>query len=178
MMFLYLASFIGGLLLAVRVMMFGVERPREQHPAGERSFRLSPPLVAAFTVVFGAVGYVMTRRETASIPATLFVSAVLGVLGSVVAARLVRKWWTVTPEHDVDDERYVLQGHLAHVTKPIRAGVDGEVSFEFANERRVLRARSAVDLDTALATGTDVVIERIEDDVAYVEAWVEVEKRL
>ena len=26
--------------------------------------------------------------------------------------------------------------------------------------------------------GTEVVIERIEDDVAYVEAWMEVEKRL
>ena len=29
-----------------------------------------------------------------------------------------------------------------------------------------------------LAVGTEVVIERIEDDVAYVEAWTEVEKRL
>jgi hypothetical protein len=29
-----------------------------------------------------------------------------------------------------------------------------------------------------IATGTDVVIERIEDDLAFVEAWAEVEKRL
>ena len=47
----------------------------------------------------------------------------------------------VTPEHDVDDERYILQGHIARVTKPIRADVDGEVAFEVGNERHVLRAR-------------------------------------
>jgi hypothetical protein len=181
MTLVYLASFIGGLLLAVRVMMYGVERPREENPQGERSFRLSPAIVVAFTVLFGALGYVMTRRQVAGVGQTIVVSAVVGAIGAAVAARLVRKWWTVTPEHDVDDERYVLQGHLAHVTKPIRADVDGEVTFEFANERRVLRARSAVDLDDAgegLTTGTEVVIERIEDDVAYVEAWLEVEKRL
>lgn len=175
MSLLYLASFIVGLLLAVRVMMYGVERPREQHPNGERSFRLSPPIIVAFTTFFGAVGYVMTRRQV-GVGVTLVTSAVLGVVAAVVAARLVRKWWTVTPEHDVDDERYVLQGHLAHVTKPIRADVDGEVSFEFASEVRVLRART---LDEGpLAAGTEVVIERIEGDVAYVEAWAEVEKRL
>ena len=95
---------------------------------------------------------------------------------SVIAARLVLKWWTLTPEHDVDDERYVLQGHIARVTKPIRADVDGEVAYELGNERRVVRARSFDE--GALAVGTEVVIERIEDDVAYVEAWMEVEKRL
>jgi membrane protein implicated in regulation of membrane protease activity len=98
------------------------------------------------------------------------------VLAAAVAARLVRRWWTVTPEHDVDDERYVLQGHLARVTKPIDVGVEGEVTFEFANDHRVVRARGLDE--RALAIGTDVVIERIEDDLAYVEAWAEVEKRL
>ena len=31
---------------------------------------------------------------------------------------------------------------------------------------------------TSIVADTEVVIERIEDDVAYVEAWQEVEKRL
>jgi len=173
---LFLACFIGGLLLTVRIMIYGVERPREAHPSGERSFRLSPALIATFSVVFGATGYALTNRDTGSPLSRLLISAGLGALAAFVAARLVSRWWTVTPEHDVDDERYVLQGHLARVTKPIQAGVEGEVSFEFANDRRVLRARS---LDEgALAMGTDVVIERIEDDLAYVEAWAEVEKRL
>jgi membrane protein implicated in regulation of membrane protease activity len=100
----------------------------------------------------------------------------LGLALSFIAARLVRRWWTVTPEHDVDDERYILQGHLARVTKPIREGVDGEVEFDIGVEHRVLAARSFDD--GALPAGTEVVIERIENDIAYVEAWMEVEKRL
>jgi hypothetical protein len=173
---LFLVCFIGGLLLAVRVMIYGVERPREASPSGERSFRLSPPMVVAFSVVFGAVGYGATARNLGSNGSRITIAAGLGILSAVAAAWLVRRWWTVTPEHDVDDERYVLQGHLARVTKPIRAGVEGEVSFDFANDHRVLRARSLDE--AAIAVGTDVVIERIEDDLAYVESWAEVEKRL
>jgi len=173
---LFLVCFIGGLLLAVRVMIYGVERPRETNPSGERSFRLSPPMIVSFSVVFGATGYALTSGNIGGVSSRLAVAAGLGILAAVTAAWLVRRWWTVTPEHDVDDERYVLQGHLARVTKPIRAGVEGEVSFDFANDHRVLRARS---LDEgAISVGTDVVIERIEDDLAYVESWAEVEKRL
>src|SRR6476661_8511141 len=58
----YLASFIGGLLLAVRIMIAGVERSRDEHPTGERSFRLSPPVVSSLATVFGLVGYILARR--------------------------------------------------------------------------------------------------------------------
>jgi membrane protein implicated in regulation of membrane protease activity len=173
---LFLVCFIGGLLLAVRVMIYGVERPREANPSGERSLRLSPALIVAFSVVFGATGYALTSSSIGSPSSRIATAAALGMVAAVVAARLVRRWWTVIPEHDVDDERYVLQGHLARVTKSIRAGVEGEVSFDLANDHRVLRARG-ID-DGMLAVGTDVVIERIEDDLAYVESWTEVEKRL
>jgi hypothetical protein len=176
MTILFLTSFIGGLLLTVGVMIFGVERPRALHPSGERSFRLSPAPVGAFAVAFGVVGYMLSRREGVSVTTTLVVAGIVGLLVSLATARLVRKWWAVTPEHEVEDERYLLQGHLARVTKPIDAGVDGEVVFEVESERRVLRARNFDE--GALPEGTDVVIERIEDDVAYVEAWQEVEKRL
>ena len=82
----------------------------------------------------------------------------------------------MVPEHDVDDERYVLQGHLARVTKSIGPDVEGEVAFEFGGDRKLLRARGSVG--GAIAADTDVVIERVEADVAYVEAWADVEKRL
>jgi membrane protein implicated in regulation of membrane protease activity len=175
MTFFYLLVFIAGLLSAVWVMMYGVERPREAHPQGERSFRISPPIAIVFSIVFGALGTILTRQGQ-STPTTLAIALTLGVVFSVIAARLVRRWWKVTPEHDVDDERYILQGHLARVTKAIRQGVEGEVAFEIEGERRVLPARSFDD--GALAAGTEVVIERIENDIAYVEAWMEIEKRL
>ncbi len=176
MIVVYLASFVVGLLLAIRVMLYGVERAREDHPTGERSFRVSPPIIVAFTIVFGGVGYVLTRQTATSGIVRLLVSLVAGVVASIIAARLVTKWWAVTPEHDIDDERYVLQGHVGRVTKPIRADVDGEVTLEIGSEARVLRARSFDE--SAMAAGTEVVIERVEGEVAYVEAWRDVEKRL
>ena len=176
MSIVYLVSFIGGLLLAVRVMMYGVERPREENPAGERSFRLSPPLVVAILTVFGLAGYILTRLSVGTVVTRLLISAVLAAAAAFLAGYLVKKWWTVTPEHDVDDERYVLQGHVARVTKSIRANVDGEIGYDIGRQRHAMRARSFDDAE--LSEGTEVVIERIEDGIAYVEAWVEVEKRL
>src|SRR6185436_894516 len=110
MTILFLASLIGGLLLAVRVMMYGVERSREENPSGERSFRLSPPVLSAFAFVFGLVGYGLSRRADAAVATTVGISAVLAALAAAVTAYFVRKWWTVTPEHEHQDERYVLQG--------------------------------------------------------------------
>jgi hypothetical protein len=178
MRFVYVASLIGGILLAVRVMMLGVERPREVSPSGERSFRISPPILVAFTVVFGMSGYLLSRRPGPRPIVVAALAAVLGSIASVLTARVVRQWWRVTPEHDVDDERYILQGHLARVVKAIESGDagEGEVAFEIGSQHRIVRARSLGDV--AVDAGTDVVIERIENDVAYVEPWLEVEKRL
>jgi membrane protein implicated in regulation of membrane protease activity len=176
MTIVYLASFIGGLLLGVRIMIAGVERARTEHPEGERSFRLSPPVVASFAMVFGVVGYILTRQAVSTPFARLLIAGALGAIVAVVSARLVRAWWKVTPEHETDDERYILQGHVARVTRSIDADVEGEVTFVIGEKKYVLRARG-ID-DTALAEGSEVVIDRIEDEIAYVESWVEVEKRL
>lgn len=172
----YLVAFIGGLLLAVRIMIAGVERPRDASPGGERSFRLSPPLLVAFSIVFGVVGYVLTQRQSATTATRALIAVVLGGAASAMAARLVRGWWKVVPEHDVDDERYVLQGQVGRVTKPIHGDVEGEVTFGVGTERRSVRARDLAG--GSITADTEVVIERIENDVAYVESWHEVEKRL
>jgi membrane protein implicated in regulation of membrane protease activity len=172
----FLASLIGGLLLAVRIMILGVERPRERSPAGERSFRLSPPLLVAFMVVFGISGYLLVHRTSIGPLKSSLAAIVLGSAAAIAAARLVRRWWVITPEHDVDDERYILQGQVARVVTPIADGSDGEVAFDFGSEHRVVRARGVSDV--TMAAGTEVVIERIEDEVAFVEPWLEVEKRL
>lgn len=176
MTILYLSSFIVGILLAVRVMIRGVERAPNESPDGERSFRVSPAMVPVFAVVFGLVGYLLSHFSGAGSPTAFLIALALGCAGALATGRLVSKWWTTTPESDVDDERYVLQGHIARVTKAIRADVDGEVTYEIEDRQHVLKARS---FDAAaLSVGTEVVIERIEGDVAYVEAWMEVEKRL
>jgi membrane protein implicated in regulation of membrane protease activity len=110
-------------------------------------------------------------------PASTWIAALgLGIVATYAASQIIASWWTVVPEHDVDDERYVLQGSLGRVVVAIGSGGSGQISLESSGHQQVIPAR-AVD-DQVMAVGTEVVIERIEDGVAYVEDWATVEKRL
>lgn len=175
----FVAALILGLLIAVRAMLLGVERG--QTPLGTPSpttpsVRFSTPVISAFAVTFGAVGYLLTRPGRMSAAAGTMVALVVGTIAGAFAVRVVRRAAAFVPEHDPDDPRYVLQGHVATVTAPIGPGSDGEITYVVEGTRHTVRARG---LDGSVAgRGVEVVIERIEDNVAYVEPWVEVEKRL
>lgn len=175
MTYVFVGLVFVGLLAAVRVMLYGVER---QRPAGDdspRSFSAVPALLAAFCFVSGIVGYSSMRLGFR--PASTWIAALgLGIVATYAASQIIASWWAVVPEHDVDDERYVLQGSLGRVVAAIGGGASGQISLESSGHQQVIPAR-AVD-DQAMPVGTEVVIERIEDGVAYVEDWATVEKRL
>jgi hypothetical protein len=175
----FVAALILGLLLAVRAMLLGVERrrtPLGAEPASRPSIRFSTPVVSAFSTTFGAFGYVLTRPGRMSLAAGTIVALVIGALSGAFAVRLVRRAAAFVPEHDPDDPRYVLQGHVATVTAPIGPAGEGEIAYVVEGTRHTTRARG---LDGSVADrGIEVVIERIENGIAYVEPWAEVEKRL
>ncbi len=175
----FVAALIVGLLLAVRAMLLGVERGRTPFgaaPISKPSVRFSTPVVSAFATAFGAAGYLLTRPGRMGAAAGIIVALLVGTLAGAFAIRLVQRAAAFVPEHDPDDPRYVLQGHVATVTVPIGPGGDGEITYVLEERRHTVRARG---LDGSTADrGVEVVIERIEDNVAYVEPWVEVEKRL
>jgi membrane protein implicated in regulation of membrane protease activity len=175
----FVASLIAGLLLAVRAMLLGVERRRM--PLGTPapltpSIRFSTPVLSAFATAFGAAGYMLTRPGRMGAATGTIVALLIGTAAGTYAVRLVRRAAAFVPEHDPDDPRYVLQGHVATVTAPIGRNGDGEITYVVEGARHTVRARG---LDgTTADRGVEVVIERIEDNVAYVEPWLEVEKRL
>jgi hypothetical protein len=175
----FVAALMLGLLLAVRAMLLGVERRRTPFGApspSKPSVRFSTPVVSAFAAVFGAAGYLLTRPGRMGAITGTIVALAIGVAAGAFAVRVVRRAAAFVPEHDPDDPRYVLQGHVAMVTAPIGQNGDGEITYVVEGTRHTLRARG---LDGSTADrGVEVVIERIEDDVAYVEPWAEVEKRL
>jgi hypothetical protein len=175
MTFLFLASFIAGLLLGVRVMFFGAER-RRLRPADAMPLRRSEPAIVGFLLMFGVAGYVLTRHGTVSGAAGITIAAVLGLAFAALATRLAVATARVQPEHDPDDPRYVLQGHVALVSTPIPADGEGKITFSEAGADRTIRART-ID-GTAIAEGQEVCIERVEDEVAFVELWAIVEQRL
>ena len=175
----FVAALILGLLLAVRAMLLGVERSRT--PLGTSSpttpsVRFSTPVVSAFAITFGTAGYLLTRPGRMNAVAGTIVAILIGTIAGALAVRLVQRAAAFVPEHDPDDPRYVLQGHVATVTAPIGPGSDGEIAYVVEGTHHTVRARG---LDGSRADrGVEVVIERIENNVAYVEPWVEVEKRL
>jgi hypothetical protein len=82
----------------------------------------------------------------------------------------------VQPEHDPEDPRYVLQGHVAAVTVAIPADGEGAIILSEGGAQRTVRART-ID-GSAVGEGEEVCIERIDDGVAFVELWAIVEQRL
>lgn len=185
MQFFYLAGFLTGLVLGVYAMIRGVERIGSGHspeldalgrPVGSARMALTAPTAGAFATVFGITGYLLWRYSPLAIPAQLAVAISVAVLGAILATRAVAHWATQAAKEDVVDERYLLQGHPAEVVAAIATTATGEIAYVVGGKRYAVSAQS---LDgTPVAVGTEVIIDRVENGVAYVEPWVQVEQRL
>jgi hypothetical protein len=175
MPYVYLAAFIAGLLLAVRIMFFGAER-RRARTVDAMPLRRSEPAIVAFLVMFGVAGYLLTRHGTLSLPVGTAVALLVGALWAALVTRLAIATARIQPEHDPDDPRYLLQGHVAVVTEAIPPGGEGTITYGEGDGHRTLRAR-AID-ESAMSEGVEVCIERVEDGIAFVELWMLVEARL
>jgi membrane protein implicated in regulation of membrane protease activity len=184
----FVACLVLGLLLAVYVMLHGVERPappatRAPHePAGGHDPRTEPsPVlnrqnVAAFVATFGLAGYLLERWTALGAPAVVGLALLLGGAGAALSLVLLAAWAIPSVRRDVVDERYLMQGHPASVTRAIPADGVGEIAYEADGRTWTVAARSWDG--AAIAAGTEVAIERVEDGVAYVEQWAQVEARL
>lgn len=175
MTYLFLIFFIAGLLLGVRVMFFGAER-RKRDSADALPLRRSEPAIIGFLLMFGVAGYLLTRRGTVSPGTSVLIAALLGFVWAVLVTRLAVATARLQPEHDPEDPRFALQGHVAIVSAPIPSDGEGTITFSDAGAQRTTRART-ID-GSAIAGGEEVCIERLEDDVAFVELWAIVEQRL
>jgi hypothetical protein len=184
----FAACFVVGLLLAVYVMLHGVERhtaPSGRAPhevSGGHDPRSEPrPLVngqnvAALLVPLGAAGYLLHRHASLNTSAVVAWALVAGAAGLALSVLLLSAWAVPSARRDVVDERYLMQGHPATVTRAIPAGGEGEIAYEADGHRWVLAARSWDG--AAIEAAVDVAIDRVEGGVAYVEEWAQVEARL
>lgn len=183
MTYVFLAAFFAGLVLGVHVMMHGVERvrsalPVRPSPDGRYPASATRPVLAGFLTMFGLLGYVAHRNRDGLWPAGLLASIAGGLVGAWIGNIVVKRWAIPSAIADLPDERFVLMGHLGRVTAPIGGSDEraGSISYEVDGVTHTAGAR-ALD-GTPIAAGTDVVIERIEDGVAWVEPWSQVEQRI
>ena len=174
---LFLAAFIGGLVLAVFAMLHGVEymrRRRNRSRAPSAFFNL--PAVAAFAVGFGAVGYPLASRTTLPVWAIILIAIGGGALAITGMITLLAQWALRGLSVPLLPEDHEIQGQLAVVTRDITKAREGEISYEHLGRHELVPARSLGV--TVIPTGSEVVIDRIEDGVAFVEEWAVVERRL
>jgi hypothetical protein len=164
----FLTSFIAGLVLSVFAMLHGIER--------RSGFAINRGVVAGFATLFGAVGYPLIHSTGLRQGAILVIAGFAGVVGAAIALALVAGWAIPSARAEVIDERFVLQGSIARVTAVTADGAAATISYVVDGVTHSVPARSLDGI--RLDAESDVVIERLEDGVAYVEPWAQVEARL
>ena len=182
MRYAFAASFLLGLLLGVRAMLHGVERPAKSRAPLDangkpgRRFALNLPTAAGFATAFGLTGYLFSRFTGLSVPVDLIIAAIAGAAGAVGVLLLVAAWAIPAEKAEVTDERYLMQGSLARVIGVTDHGASGTITYVSGGVTYTTRATPLEG--SALQVGSEVVIERIEDGIAFVEPWSRVEARL
>ena len=183
MMVVFVVAMIAGFALGVRVMVSGVLRAKpalsdRPLPAVDR-VAIGRPVLAVIATAFGVVGVALTRITTLGVVVRVGVAGVVAALTAILAVVVIRRWAQAsdeTPPSAEDDPRFALQGLPARVTRSVGAGVLGEVEYEVDGRRQVTPAHS---VDAApIAVGVDVVIERVDQGVTWVEPWTQVEQRM
>ena len=154
-------------------MFFGVQRRIDDERV---DLHRSPLALSAALALAGVLLYVRPVVTAGWI-------AVVAISGVVVGAGA---WWfvqhsaSVPSEDPEDDPRYRFQGHVARVIRAMQPR--GRIVFDFDGRRIELEAvwspESGASFEGAGKLDDEVVIERVDGDVAYVEPWAVIEERL
>jgi membrane protein implicated in regulation of membrane protease activity len=124
--------------------------------------------IAAFLAWFGGTGYLLTEYS-----ALWFLTALAASVGSGMVGAALVFWFLakvlVAHERPLDPEDYRMVGVLGTISSTIRPGGTGEMIFTQEGVRRGAAARSEDGAE--LAVGTEVVVERYEQAIAYVKRW-------
>lgn len=173
--FAFLIAFITGLLCTVMAMLRGVEK-REGNEIRRPLAGLNLPVIGMTLVAFGVTGYLLSRYSNLGLGGRLLISLGAGTAAWMGMTTLLAKWALRAPLEDPHETQELLQGHIAVVVENIGAGTQGRIEYDLNDEHHSVRARSMDG--RAIAKGTEVVIDRVEGDIAHVEPWSTVEPRL
>jgi membrane protein implicated in regulation of membrane protease activity len=132
---------------------------------------LNPSAGLAFLAWFGGTGYLLTQYYGVWYVLALGLAIVSGFAGAAIVSWFLVK---VLLPHEVElhDADFELAGTLAKVTSSIREGGTGEITYSQGGVRRCAGARSS-DGTTALEKGSEVVVARYDNGIAYVTRWEE-----
>jgi membrane protein implicated in regulation of membrane protease activity len=138
--------------------------------SGAKLSWLNPSAVLAFLAWFGGAGYLLTQYYGVWYVLALGFAVVSGFAGAAIVSWFLVK---VLLPHEIElhDADFELAGTLAKVTSSIREGGTGEITYSQGGVRRCAGARSSDG--TALEKGSEVVVARYDNGIAYVTRWEE-----
>lgn len=173
MILLFALALLAGLVVGVVAMLGGIDR-KQRHGAWVKYLNL--PTAGAASALFGIVGYPLAKYSSLSTAAILAIAGASAAAAAAAMVIVIAGWAVPSAALHVEDPRFVLQGHPARVSQSIVAGHAGEIFYEHDGARRTT---PAVGLeDASIAVGSEVVIERIENGIAYVDLWSNIEREL
>jgi membrane protein implicated in regulation of membrane protease activity len=156
-------------------MFFGVQRRVDTERV---AVRRSPLALSAGLLLAGLLLYVRPVVTAAWIT----VVAIAGLVAGAAAWWFVQRSGSIPSTDPEDDPRYRFQGHVARVVQTIGPTDPGRIEFDFDGHHYDLRAvwspESGSSFEGAGKLDDEVVIERIDGDLAYVEPWAVIEERL
>lgn len=128
--------------------------------------------LAAFLCWFGGCGYLLTRSGDFALLTILLLAMITGLAGGAILF-----WFLIRVllphERELTAEETAIVGMYGLVTGSIREGGTGEIQFSQNGSRHFAPARSD-EGGGMLARGTEVVVMRYEQGIAYVRAWDEI----
>jgi membrane protein implicated in regulation of membrane protease activity len=138
--------------------------------SGAKLSWLNPAAALAFLAWFGGTGYLLTQYYGVWYLLALGLAILSGFAGAAIVSWFLVK---VLLPHEVElrDADFELAGTLAKVTSSIREGGTGEITYSQGGVRRCAGARSSDG--KALEKGSEVVVARYDNGIAYVTRWEE-----
>jgi membrane protein implicated in regulation of membrane protease activity len=169
-LFSVLSFLMGGLRLHLPHVGHGPVGGHAHHPGKAGTALLNPMTLAAFLAWFGGVGYLLSRFSTVWFVMGLGIAVLSGLTGAGVIYLFLSRVLTSTDEN-LDPADYDMVGVLGQISMPIRAGGTGELIYSQAGTRRACGARA--DDNAIIERGTEVIVTRYENGIAYVRLWTE-----
>jgi membrane protein implicated in regulation of membrane protease activity len=182
----YLVCFVVGLFLSVVMFLAGGAHLPHVHLPGMHGHvgmghggtaghathvgPVNPFTLTAFLAWFGGTGYLLSRHSSLAYATALIVAVLAGTGGAAIIYLFLTKVLS-SPEEALDPADFEMVGVLGKLSVPIREGGTGELIYSQAGTRRVCGARSEDGL--AILKGTEVVVTRYENGIAYVRRWSE-----
>lgn len=184
----YLVCFVVGLFLSVVMFLAGGAHLPHVHvhlPGMHADFGIghgaggghgaqigpiNPITLTAFLAWFGGTGYLLSRHSGLAYASALIVAILAGTGGAAIIYLFMAKVLT-SEDEALDPADFEMVGVLGKLSVRIREGGTGEIIYSQAGTRRACGARS--EDGSAILKGTEVVVTRYENGIAYVRRWSE-----